>query len=62
LDGPEETDGVANENIIDRVKFAVNADGASRDKLEKIVALAKERCPGTECLTREIPLEVELKA
>ncbi len=53
--------GVATENIIDRMKFTVNANGASRDKLEKIVALAKERCPGAECLTREIPLEVELK-
>ncbi len=53
--------GVSSENIIDRVKFTVNADGASRDKLEKIMALAKERCPGVECLTRMIPLQLELK-
>ena len=53
--------GVPNEYIIDRVKFTVNADGASRDKLEKIMTLAKERCPGVECLTRTIPLELELK-
>ncbi|MFC1945107.1 OsmC family protein, partial [Chloroflexota bacterium] len=53
--------GVSSENIIDRVKFTVNADGASRDKLEKIMTLAKERCPGVECITQTIPLELELK-
>ena len=35
--------GVSGENIIDRVKFTVNADGATRDKLEKIMTLTKER-------------------
>jgi len=53
--------GLTNENIIDKVKFTVQAEGASRDELEKIVALAEERCPGTECVTRMIPLEVELR-
>ena len=53
--------GLASENIVDRVKFTVNADGASRDKLEKLMALANERCPGVECITRTIPLELELK-
>ncbi|OHE16296.1 MAG: hypothetical protein A2X96_03385 [Syntrophobacterales bacterium GWC2_56_13] len=53
--------GLASENIVDRVKFTVNADGASRDKLEKLMTLAKERCPGVECITRTIPLELELK-
>jgi len=52
--------GVTQDNIIDRVKFSVHAGGTSRDKLERIVALAEERCPGTECITRRIPLEVEL--
>jgi uncharacterized OsmC-like protein len=53
--------GVTQDNIIDRVKFTVHAGGTSRDRLERIVALAEERCPGTECITRKIPLEVELK-
>ncbi len=53
--------GVSSENIIDRVKFTVTADGASHDKLEKIMVLAKERCPGVECVTRTIPLELELR-
>jgi uncharacterized OsmC-like protein len=52
--------GLADENIIDQVKFTVHAEGASRDELAKIVALAEERCPGVECLTRAVPLEVEL--
>ena len=53
--------GVADENIIEKVKFTVQAEGAPRDELEKIVALTEERCPGVECLTRAIPLEVELR-
>ena len=52
--------GLADEDIIRKVKFTVQAEGASREKLEQIVALAEERCPGVECLTRSIPLEVEL--
>lgn len=52
--------GVAGANIIEKVKFTVVADGASRDELEKLVTLSKERCPGVECVTRTIPLEVEL--
>jgi len=52
--------GVTNENIIDRVKFTIHADGTAQNELERIVALAKERCPGTECISRNIPLEVEL--
>ena len=53
--------GVADGNIIEKVKFTVHAEGASRDKLKAIVTLAEERCPGTECVTRAIPLEVELR-
>jgi len=45
----------------EKVKFTVHAEGASRETLEKILKLAEERCPGTECLTQKIPLEVELK-
>ena len=53
--------GLSDENIIKKVKFTVHAEGASRDQLEKILALAEERCPGAECVTRTIPLEVDLK-
>jgi uncharacterized OsmC-like protein len=53
--------GLGDESIIDRVKFTVQAEGASRDELERVMELTKERCPGVECLTREIPLEVELR-
>ena len=52
--------GVAAENIIDKVKLTVHAEGASRDELERIATLAEERCPGTECVTRAVPLDVEL--
>jgi uncharacterized OsmC-like protein len=53
--------GLAKDNIIEKVKFTVHAQGASRARLEKIVALAEERCPGIECLTRSVPMEVELR-
>jgi uncharacterized OsmC-like protein len=52
--------GLGGESIIEKVKFSVQAEGAAPDQLENLVALAKERCPGVECLTRSIPLEVEL--
>lgn len=52
--------GLSKDNIIQKVKFTVLADGASRKKLEKLLKLTEERCPGTECVTRKIPLEVEL--
>lgn len=54
--------GLAEDKIIERVKFTVSAEGASVAVLERILNLAEERCPGTECLTRKIPLEVELEA
>jgi uncharacterized OsmC-like protein len=54
--------GVADGNVIERCKLTVHADGAPRDKLDRVTALTKERCPGVECLTRSIPLEVELRA
>jgi uncharacterized OsmC-like protein len=50
--------GVAGENIIEKIKFTVVADGAPRDKLEGLVHLTEGRCPGVECMTRTIPLEV----
>jgi len=54
--------GLTEGKIIEKVKFTVHAEGASRETLEKILKLAEERCPGTECLTQKIPLEVELEA
>jgi uncharacterized OsmC-like protein len=53
--------GVSMDNIIEKVKFTVEAAGAPRDVLEKLVKLAEQRCPGTECVTRAIPLTTELK-
>ena len=54
--------GLSEDNIIEKVKFTVQAEGPSRDVLDRLVALARERCPGVECLTTSVPLEVELKA
>ena len=53
--------GVADGNIIEKCRLTVHAEGASRDDLDRVTALTKERCPGVECLTRPIPLEVELR-
>jgi len=52
--------GLSTNNIVQKVKFTVKAEGASREQLEKILALAEQRCPGAECVTRSIPLETEL--
>jgi len=54
--------GLTGDNIIEKVKFTLRAEGASPETLERIMKLAEERCPGTECLTQKIPLEVELEA
>ena len=54
--------GLGDEDIVEKVKFTVLAEGASRDTLEKILTLAEKRCPGVECIARPIPLEVELGA
>ncbi len=52
--------GISEDDIMEKVKFSVRAEGADRAVLEKILRLAEERCPGSESLTRNIPLEVEL--
>ena len=52
---------VASDDIIEKVKFTVSAAGASRDVLEEMLKLSVERCPGTECITRNIPFQAELK-
>lgn len=52
--------GLSKDNIIDRVRFTVVAEGADRPTLQRILKLAEERCPGSECVTRSIPLETVL--
>ena len=52
--------GISKDNIIERVKFTIDAAGAPRDVLQRLVKTAEERCPGTECVTRAIPLTTEL--
>lgn len=52
--------GLSKDNIIQRVKFTVAAAGADRTTLERLLKLAEERCPGSECVTRAIPLETVL--
>lgn len=54
--------GLSEDNIVENVKFTVKAEGTSRDELDRLVALSRERCPGVECLTMSVPLEVELEA
>lgn len=54
--------GISKDNIIDRVKFTVEAGGADRKTLQRILDIAESRCPGTECVTRAIPLTTELVA
>lgn len=54
--------GLSEDNIIEKVKFTVKAEGPSRDVLDRLVVLAEERCPGVECLSTAVPLEVELEA
>jgi uncharacterized OsmC-like protein len=52
--------GLTKDHIIERVKFTVVAEGAPRPVLERLLNLAEERCPGSECVTRAIPLETVL--
>lgn len=54
--------GLSKEPIIQKIglKVQVNAD-VPRSTLERLVKLAEERCPGTECVTRSIPLSAELE-
>lgn len=52
--------GLSEDNIIQKVKLTVKAEGAPKEELERIKALAEKQCPGAECVTRTIPLETEL--
>jgi len=53
--------GLTDENIIQKLKFSVDAEGPSAEQLDKLMALTQERCPGVECITRSIPMNAELK-
>jgi uncharacterized OsmC-like protein len=53
--------GLSKDDIIKRVKLTVKVEAdADREELEKLMGLAEERCPGTECVTRSIPFEAVL--
>jgi uncharacterized OsmC-like protein len=54
--------GVSQDDIIEKVKFTVVAAGADRAVLLRILKRAEAQCPGTECVTRAIPLSTELAA
>lgn len=53
--------GLPKDKIIEKLKFTVHAERAPQEVLEKILRLAEERCPGMECLTQKIPVQVRLK-
>lgn len=52
--------GLSSDNIVERIKFTVRAEGAPRETVERLMVMSEERCPGTECVTRQIPLQIEL--
>ncbi len=53
--------GVSQEDIIERVRFTIDADAdVPREQMEELLRLTEERCPGTECVTRSIPFEARL--
>jgi uncharacterized OsmC-like protein len=53
--------GLSDENIIEQARFVVQArSNAPADQLRKVKEQADKRCPGVECLTRQIPLSTEL--
>jgi uncharacterized OsmC-like protein len=54
--------GLSKDPIIQKVGLKVQVDAdVPRSTLERLVKLAEERCPGTECVTRSIPLSAELE-
>jgi len=53
--------GLSKDPIIDHVQFTVDAEAdVPRERLEELLHLTEERCPGTECITRSIPLKTQL--
>jgi uncharacterized OsmC-like protein len=54
--------GLSNNPIAEGVKFTLFVESdAPAEKLKKIDALSRERCPAVYCLTNPIPLTTELK-
>ncbi|MFQ5986740.1 MAG: OsmC family protein [Thermoplasmata archaeon] len=53
--------GVSQKDIIERVRFTVEAEGdVSQEQKEELLRLTEERCPGTEVVTRVLPFEARL--
>ncbi|MBI3051747.1 OsmC family protein [Candidatus Woesearchaeota archaeon] len=50
--------GISKDNIIEKVRITVAAEGPDSETIQRLTRLTEERCPGTECVTRSIPLEV----
>ena len=54
--------GLSKEYIIQKVGLKVHVEAdVSRATIENLLKLAEERCPGAECVTRSIPLLVEIE-
>jgi uncharacterized OsmC-like protein len=54
--------GVGDAPPSDGMRFVVDAEAdAPRETLERLGALARERCPGVFCITHAIPLTVEFR-
>ncbi len=54
--------GLSQDPIVEGVSFTLSVESnATTEKLEEIDRLAKERCPGVECLTKPIQLSTHLE-
>ena len=57
--------GLSDRPIIQGVTVSVEAEaakGVSIDEIKRVAKVAEDRCPGMECMRREIPYTVEVKA
>jgi uncharacterized OsmC-like protein len=57
--------GLSDQPIIQGVTLTVEAEpveGTSFDEIERVARMAEEKCPGMECMRREIPYTVEVKS
>ena len=53
--------GLSNNPVVEGVELTLEVESdATREKLEEIESLAKERCPGVYCLVNPIPLTTRL--
>jgi uncharacterized OsmC-like protein len=53
--------GLSDNPVVDRVTFKVLCEAkAGKEVIQEIKKLAQERCPAVYCLTKPIPLRVEL--